>query len=435
MKKIVVFLMMVGLVMTSRGVAAQDLFESQTLGEMPPQMMLPDPMETMSSGEDYTALPDKTVTSTPVQEPIALPITSADLNSGEMSSSVGQELQMFDCDPALLESTGTWLRRGFWFAEIDAVVANRSFDRDGFGLMQSQPENQQPSTFPRNHLAIDGSNPGAEGTPRLKVGRFLFRDETNRDHNLEFTIFGGSNFSQEGFLEGTSLVTPTRIAGPNLAFDGATTSQYRYDSFFNSFELNYHVRQRMLKDRMELEPTGQWVRRAQPSNSLSYLAGIRYFNFDEHLNWQAFGIPDADDDNLDETGQYDIQTGNHLIGPQFGLSSSYDTTRWSVGAQVKGGMYLNMMDLDSSFDVTGGVTSGRTDLQGDNTSWIGEAQLFGKYHILPNFSIRTAFEIMHVAGVALAPTQIDFVPSGSPYISKNNESVFLGGSVGFESYW
>ena len=161
-KKIVVFLMMVGLVITGRGVAAQDLFESQTLGEMPPQMMLPDPTETMSSGEHYTALPDKTVTSTPVQEPIALPITSADLNSGEMSSSVGRELQMFDCDPALLESTGTWLRRGFWFAEIDAVVANRSFDRDGIALMLGGSEQQFPATFPPNVLAIDGSNPGAE---------------------------------------------------------------------------------------------------------------------------------------------------------------------------------------------------------------------------------------------------------------------------------
>jgi hypothetical protein len=153
------------------------------------------------------------------------------------------------------------------------------------------------------------------------------------------------------------------------------------------------------------------------------------------LNWQAFGIDDADDDNLDETGQYDIQTGNHLIGPQFGLGSSYESTRWSIGAQVKGGMFLNMMDLDSEFSVSGGVTSGRNDLQGDNTSWIGEAQLFGKYHILPNLSIRTAMEIMHVAGVALAPNQIDFVPSGSPYISKNNESVYLGGSIGLESYW
>jgi hypothetical protein len=190
-----------------------------------------------------------------------------------------------------------------------------------------------------------------------------------------------------------------------------------------------------MKDRMELEPNGDWVRRAQPTTTRSFLAGLRYFNLDEHLNWTAFGIPNPDDNALTETGLYDIRTGNNMIGTQMGVSSSYDTARWSIGGEVKGGMFVNMIDLDSSFSITDGVTSGSNDLQRDNISWVGEAKVIGKYHIRPNFSIRTAFEVMHLAGIALATSQIDFVPSGSPFVSQNNDAVYLGGSIGFEGYW
>jgi hypothetical protein len=431
-KKIVAFLMVVVLGLSSRGATAQDLFESQTLGELP-QLPQSDLASNISNGHMLSA--PRSMELPPVQETLTLPVTSGDLATTVADPGASREWQLFDCEPAVLESTGTWLRRGFWFAEADAVIFSRSFDRDGVALMTS-PINQFPFFTPRNILAIDGSKPGAEGMPRLKVGRFLFRDEKNRDHNLEFIAFGGSNFSQENRLDDPDgLLTPFRISGPNTSFSGATSSQYRYDSFFNSFELNYHVHSRMMKDRMELEPNGNWVRRAQPTNTLSFLAGLRYFNLDEHLFWQAFGIPDPDDASVTQNGVYDIKTGNNLIGTQMGLSSSYDTARWSIGGAVKGGMYLNMVDLDSSFSVSGGVTSGSNDRQSDNLAWVGEGMLFAKYHIRPNLSIRTAMEVMHVSSVALAPSQIDFVPSGSPYISQNNECVYLGGSIGFESYW
>jgi hypothetical protein len=432
-KKIVAFLMVVVLGVASRGATAQDLFESQTLGELPaiPQ---PEPTADISNGHMLAA--PESMELPPVQETITLPATSGDLAANGVETGASREWQLFDCEPALMESTGTWLRRGFWFAEADAVIFRRSFDRDGIALMQSNPLNNFPALFPRNILAIDGSKPGAETTPRIKVGRFLFRDKDNRDHNLEFIAFGGGNFSQEGRLdEPDGLFTPTRISGPNISFTGATSSQYRYDSFFNTFELNYHLHSRMMKDRMELEPNGDWVRRAQPTTTRSFLAGLRYFNLDEHLNWTAFGIPNPDDNALTETGLYDIRTGNNMIGTQMGVSSSYDTARWSIGGEVKGGMFVNMIDLDSSFSITDGVTSGSNDLQRDNISWVGEAKVIGKYHIRPNFSIRTAFEVMHLAGIALATSQIDFVPSGSPFVSQNNDAVYLGGSIGFEGYW
>jgi hypothetical protein len=433
-KKVSVYLMLLVLSASSREAAALDLFESQTLGELP-EASVSAPIDSIPSGAPIMELPPGESSAMPaINEPLTLPVPTSELSPSGVGDEKVREFQLFDCDPALLESTGTWLRRGFWYAEADAVLLQRRFDRNGVLLMQVGPTNQAPVFFPHEIMGIDGDRPGVEGAPRLKVGRFMFRDEANRDHNLEFVAFGGGNWSQEGQISEDILFVPSQLKGTNEAFDGATDSNFRYDSWFESFELNYHVKQRMLKDRMELEPNGQWVRRAQPSRSLSFLAGLRYFNLDEHLDWQAFGIPDANDDDVDEQGTYDIQTSNHMIGTQMGLSQAFETARWSLGAYVKGGMYLNMIRLESEFDITD-TASGETDLDGDNISWIGEASFIGKYHVTPNFSMRAGLEILHVTGTALAAQQIDFNPSGSPYIGMGKDNVYLGGSIGFEGYW
>ncbi len=77
MKKFVVILMMVGLVVSSRGATAQDLFESQTLGELPPQGMIPDPAEPMSMSSNKLELPSESLEPVPMQEPLSLPSTSS----------------------------------------------------------------------------------------------------------------------------------------------------------------------------------------------------------------------------------------------------------------------------------------------------------------------------------------------------------------------
>ncbi len=428
MKKFVVILMMVGLVVSSRGATAQDLFESQTLGELPPQMMMPDPAEPMSISSSKLELPSESLEPVPMQEPLSLPSTSSDDSAPSWDYFTGQDLQLFSCQPAILESSGTWLRRGFWSAEVDAVIMNRTFARDPILLVSDDTANL-------NTLGIRGDIPGAEGTPRLTLSRFLFRDDANRDHNLEFVAWGGGNWSQQGQLTGADLSVPIQIDGFNPSFDGAQSTNYKYDSWFNNFELNYHVKQRMLKDRMELEPSGHWVRRANPTRSNAFLAGLRLFNLSEQLYWNAFGIPDGDDDDVTETGNYYVNTNNLLIGTQLGASSTYETARWSGGVWCKGGMYLNIMDLQSDFAVTGNVTSGSADLQGDNIAFIGQAGVLGKYHIRPNLSLRVGLEAMLINHLAVAPKQLDFVPSGNTTISSGSDNYYLGGSLGFESYW
>lgn len=375
----------------------------------------------------------------PTSKLVPEPISSDGLQPTLQPYDAGDNYHILDCEPALLESTGTWLRRGFWYSEVDALLMDLIWRRDDSNIAFQLNAAGNGLEGPNNILFLEGGRQGAEATPRLKLGRFLFRDHKNRDHAAEFIFYGGGQWTKSGRLDaingGVLTVSDTLNFGIN-SFTGATSMQYDYDSRFNSFEMNYHVKSRMLRDRMELEPSGQWVRRAQPSASRSLIAGIRYFNLSEDFDWNAFGI---DNDNntatAPQSGNYRVRADNDLFGTQLGYSWTYETARWSLGLKNKSGMYLNRTDVESSFEVTGGVTSGDNDIRVDNLSFITEGSLIGKWHLKPNFSLRAGLEILYVSSIAHASEQINFIPVSTSQVVAGGDSTFMGGLIGFEGYW
>lgn len=406
-----------------------------------PNIELPEMLSTDTGGTTLEAIP------------------SGELQPGFAELEAEGDVRVFDYTPAVLESTGTWLRRGFWYTEVDAVITDRVWRRDNFVLAFQDNEGVGGifgAGAAANLLLVDGGRSGAEAAPRLKLGRFLFRDAKNRDHTVEFTAYGGGQWSQSGRLDAvpgvgtgvlsvgayTNLSAATNIAvvrlpldNGNPSFDGATSMEYEYDSRMNNFELNYQVKQRMRKDRMEMEPSGRWVRRAQNSTSFSLLAGLRYFDLNEDFDWRAFGI---DDDNnattAPQSGIYRVRTDNDLIGSQIGGSWTIERARWSLGLNAKSGMYLNHTNVINHFSVTGGVANGDNNNTIDNLSFIMEGGVSGKWHLAPNFSLRSGLDIMYVSSVALAAEQLNFAPVSSA-INDRGSATYMGGSVGFEAYW
>jgi hypothetical protein len=424
-----------------------------------------EPLELPTAASTRSATqPQQSITALPAEqayssEPVALgqteeiPLIEAPYEQGLTLFGSDLEARLPDWQPALLESTGSWLRRGFWYSEVDVLLMDRVWRRDNF-ILGLQADSGGTGEFgAENKLVVEGGRTGAEATPRLNVGRFLFRDYKNRDHAMEFVAFGGGQWTQTGRLDATSGGT-LNVGAYNIveseigfntvrfpldqgndSFDGATAMQYDYNSRFNDFELNYHVKSRMEKDRMELEPSGHWVRRAQPSVTRSMIAGIRYFEMDEDFNWDAFGI-DRGNASLD-SGNYRVKTDNNLIGTQIGFNWTYETSRWSLGMANKSGMYWSHTNVDSSFNITGaGGIAGDNDSSVDNLAFISEGSLLAKWHLLPNFSLRAGLELLYVSSIAHASEQLNFIPvsSGSSAIVEG-DSTFMGGTIGFERYW
>jgi len=103
---------------------------------------------------------------------------------------------------------------------------------------------------------------------------------------------------------------------------------------------------------------------------------------------------------------------------------------------LKGGSYWNRMDLHSEFRAGPDLIASRgtTDSTEDNLSFIGEFEVLGKWHLRPNLSIRAGFQVLYVDSIALAPSQVNFVPGGYGPIADDGDITCLGSSIGIEAY-
>jgi hypothetical protein len=350
---------------------------------------------------------------------------------------------------APIESTGTWLRRGFWYLEADGVIWNRLWNRDDKLFAAAEPAVTDPNFFdPRlknvnrfttnRLLYLESAHPGQDGSVRMTLGNFLFRDSRNRDHLMEFTAFGGGDWEQDRRISSEvnfGLFVPFYIAGTNRTFNNSSRQTLDYKSDYKSFELNYRVKQRLRRDQLVMDANGQWHRAANSGFEREYLAGMRFMNLGETLDWQAFDIQEDQAGTLGNDGRYRIETDNDMIGVQMGGGLTYQAPRWSIGINFKGGIYAN----DATGQTTLTFTSNDDDdfnlyLKEDELSFIGEARLLGRFHLTPNFSLRSSYELMFMESVALAPYQATFIPEFA-FLNTTGDPFFHGASFGVEGYW
>ncbi len=341
--------------------------------------------------------------------------------------------------PATLESTGTWLRRGLWYADLDAVVMTRTWDNDGRRLVfESNSGIEQLRTRDRK---LGESSPDADGSARLALGRFLFRDQKNRDHTAEMIVLGGAEWVDRGAItaagNGTLQVPQELTKGGTLSsFDLANDMSYTYSSHFNSFEWNYNVTQRMRKDQMQLGPDGEWTRRAASGWTQSYLAGLRYFELQEDFDWLAEGLVQID---AGTSGEMNIRSSNNMFGVQFGHGLTYETDRWNISLFSKHGMYvndarstsnLNFNDLPVGSTIDGFANEGHE----NSLSYLLQAGVTARYHLRPNVSLRVGYELLYVTSMALAPNEISF--DGQMHLAGVSGDVFYRGyTFGAEYFW
>jgi hypothetical protein len=381
----------------------------------------------------------------------------------QSTGSVDGYYQGENCDPyhpserglwtelAPIESTGTWLRRGFWYAETDAVIYNRLWNRKDQRFAaedpnvtigpQSNPNTGQGTSLgfdPRfldtnRVLILNGGLPGQDIAARGTLGSFLFRDDHNRDHTIEFTAQGGGTWEQDrtmASVQPNDLFVPFAQAGHNRTFNQSTTQSIDYASDLSGFEWNYRVRGRLGHDQLVMDANGNWHRSADAGFEKEYLVGLRFIDMGERFDWTATDIATAGAD-----GDYRIRTRNDLFGYQMGTGVTYQAPRWSVGAFAKGGVFLNRATGDSRLNFTADDTNDfNLDMVENQLSFVGEFKLQAKYHVLPNVSLRAAYEMMLMTSQAIAPNQATFT-SDTTYLNTTANPFYHGASFGCDFYW
>ena len=363
--------------------------------------------------------------------------------------------------------------------EQDVRILNRSRPRDvGIGY-EFGVENQ--NTVGNQVLNSRTATPNISGVWGMSVGHYFARDTQNRDHFVEFSFWGGNNWTDRASFGGqrTSVFNSATTTHPaqkisehgdlysgyatinvlnNLSaevtilnggivpgFDQADLQTTHYTSSTNNLELNGRFSPRGRPDRYVLHPDGRWRHECQPGTYMSYLYGLRFLQINETFDFHSEARTDTFDpttgaliDSEMNTGDYGISTHNNLLGLQIGADMTFRQCRWSWGIRSKLGGYVNFADQVS--DISAGPALApdfvrRLAYSKHGAALIGEVGFEATYKFRPNLVGRAGYDFMWVSGLAIAPEQLQFNTDPVNRINTNGLAFFNGASLGLEWLW
>ncbi|MEM9186790.1 MAG: BBP7 family outer membrane beta-barrel protein, partial [Planctomycetota bacterium] len=184
------------------------------------------------------------------------------------------------------------------------------------------------------------------------------------------------------------------------------------------------------------------------------LAGVRYMKLDETFRNSVFFAAAADPTypgDMPTTGAgadqvifHDIEVDNDLVGFQLGCSMNCLVgCRWTLFADTNFGIYGNSIDAYQRVYSPGGGGTVRFVQTGndavvrsskEDVSFLGEARLGVGYQITPRCRLTSAYRVIAVSGVALAPSQITTPINEAAFghIDSNDSIVIHGFQGGVE---
>jgi hypothetical protein len=181
-------------------------------------------------------------------------------------------------------------------------------------------------------------------------------------------------------------------------------------------------------------------------STVEWFVGFRYLSLRERFNIyaEADREPTGGGPLITESGFYDVRTGNNLYGPQVGVRLRRWENRLGWEATGKAGIFGNDAQQQQSvvdypnFQVRPELpTPAPAGAAGGQVAFVGELNFTGIYRLTDVWNLRAGYNLIWIAGVALAPDQLDFSddPAAGNQLSSNG-SVFLHGvSCGLEARW
>ena len=150
--------------------------------------------------------------------------------------------------------------------------------------------------------------------------------------------------------------------------------------------------------------------------SCNWVAGVRYFQFDENFSLGADTVDTSFDGGLDEV-YYDVETENTLWGVQIGGGVNYCINPcWSVYSNGKAGVFGNNMDIyQRVYGSNGGAVVNNGTYLGDSCAIntgdtrlavMGQIDSGIKWQISCRWSATIGYRVLGVSGVALLSEQI-----------------------------
>jgi hypothetical protein len=285
-----------------------------------------------------------------------------------------------------------------WYVQAESLFLRRN---SGSAL--------QPVVIDRNSdttiLATRDLRFDAEAGPRLTLGRWF--DPCSA---WELSYFGMHHWNSQATAVGdNNLSIPGDLGLALLDFNQADAMRLDYSAELHNAELNY----------------------LRSLDNMTLVAGFRYLRLTERFNIHAI---DSDTGASD----YNIQAANDLYGGQIGARVARGSGRLGWEFTSKAGLFGNnakQRTFLADFDNTRLERDSQT--RGGQVAFVGELGLSGTYQLTRVLTVRGGYNLMWIAGVALAPDQLDFtdLPSSGTALDRGGGIFLHGANVGLEARW
>ena len=170
----------------------------------------------------------------------------------------------------------------------------------------------------------------------------------------------------------------------------------------------------------------------------SYYAGIRYMYLEEHFNWTSHKTQ-ADPRVF---GSYDIDTYNHMVGPQIGGSAARSVTNnCIIGLNGSAGILANFARQNNRIFSRDANVQHANDSEGAedvDLTTIVQAGLFTGYTVSDSLALQLGYNLIALNGVAVATGQLDSAPNRTAtrdWIGTNNDLFYHGPSASAVFLW
>jgi hypothetical protein len=409
-------------------------------GKAAPADVLPSPSDAPSIlPAPPTANPDRSVLSDDYQK--------AATNSGWGGNDVVN-------DNGLCGTGGCAPCQNMWYGYAGALIMTRA---DGDHMLMTENVN----TGDRILCSCQGDM-GWVGGFETTIGR-TFNCGNN---GLEFTYWGlyPSERAFEAFSATNELGTPIDFS--TIDYDDGTTAGPASDWFNAANHHCIHIRENIYN--LELNLLGQCFGNGfigggpmagctgpgccgdscghcGPRWGCGWMMGVRYFQFDNSMHFDADNIDNVWDGSLNEMC-YHVNMQNRLIGFQLGGGFNWNMTNcFQLYGLAKAGIYNNSINQLQEFRGENGYgVFNAGDWAGDQfrisnstnkLAMIGQIDLGARYQFNCHFSVKAGYRVLGVGGVALWEQQIPADFSDAFYLNRiesNGSMVMHGAYLGGE---
>ena len=198
----------------------------------------------------------------------------------------------------------------------------------------------------------------------------------------------------------------------------AEAARIKYQSKLHNVELNY---------KRHFAPWGNFIP--------TLLVGLRYMSVPERFGIAMFG----EDGDLSDRADYKIKSKNHLFGVQVGGDGTYRMGSVDLSLRAKAGLFANWAkQITSGSETSEGFSdSFRGSKSEAGAAGVGEAGLFATWNLHPNVALTAGYQILYIAGLALAPEQMATSNSQGAIsqLDKSGSAFYHGPSVGVKVSW